>query len=160
VVAVNKWDLEDDRQAKLAGLKEAFDRLLPQLKGAPLVPVSALQGTGLDRLREAILKAREIWNLRVPTAKLNQWLQEMTASHPPPAPGGRRIRLRYMTQIKSRPPTFLVFCSRPEELPDSYKRFLVNGLRRDFGLAGTPIRLTWRKGENPYEGKAKKRRKS
>jgi GTP-binding protein len=160
VVAVNKWDLVQDRQAALKALRTEFERLLPQLKGAPLVPVSALQETGLDRLRKAILGAREVWSRRVPTAKLNQWLGEMTAAHPPPAPGGRRIRLRYMTQIKSRPPTLLVFCSRPEELPESYKRFLVNGLRRDFGLEGTPIRLTWRKGENPYEGRAKKRRKS
>jgi GTP-binding protein len=159
VLAVNKWDLVEDRQGALKALRAEFERLLPQLKGAPLVPVSALQKTGLDRLRAAILRQREIWNLRVPTAKLNQWLSEMVSAHPPPAPGGRRIRLRYMTQIKTRPPSFLAFCSRPEELPDSYKRFLVNGLRRDFGLEGVPIRLTWRKGENPYEAKAKKRRK-
>lgn len=159
VLAVNKWDLVEDRQGALKALRAEFERLLPQLKGAPLVPVSALQKKGLDRLRAAILRQREIWNLRVPTAKLNQWLSEMVSAHPPPAPGGRRIRLRYMTQIKTRPPSFLAFCSRPEELPDSYKRFLVNGLRRDFGLEGVPIRLTWRKGENPYEAKAKKRRK-
>ncbi|MGM0586257.1 MAG: ribosome biogenesis GTPase Der [Pseudomonadota bacterium] len=159
VVAVNKWDLVEDRSAALRALRAEFERLMPQLKGAPVVPVSALRGEGLEKLREAVLGLREVWSRRVATAKLNQWLQDMTSAHPPPAPGGRRIRLRYMTQAKSRPPTFIVFCSRPEELPDSYKRFLVNGLRRDFGLQGTPIRLTWRKGENPYEGKAKKRRK-
>ena len=158
VVGINKWDLVEDRQGALKLLRDEFERLMPQLKGAPVVPLSAATGEGLDRLRGAILKARERWSMRVSTAKLNQWLNEMTSSHPPPAPGGRRIRLRYMTQIKTRPPTFLVFCSRPEELPDSYKRFLVNGIRRDFGIEGAPIRLAWRKGENPYEGKAKARK--
>ncbi len=157
VIGVNKWDLVEDRQGALKLLTEEFHRLMPQLKGAPVVPVSALSGEGLERLRSAILKARSRWEMRISTAKLNQWLGEMTSAHPPPAPGGRRIKLRYMTQAKTRPPTFIAFCSRPEELPDSYKRFLVNGLRRDFGMEGTPIRLTWRKGENPYEGKRRKR---
>ncbi len=157
VIGVNKWDLVEDRNGALKLLTEEFHRLMPQLKGAPVVPVSALSGEGLERLRTAILKARSRWEMRISTAKLNQWLGEMTAAHPPPAPSGRRIKLRYMTQAKTRPPTFVAFCSRPEELPDSYKRFLVNGLRRDFGMEGTPIRLNWRKGENPYEGKRKKR---
>jgi GTP-binding protein len=156
VIAVNKWDLEPDKQAKLRALREEFERLLPQLRGAPLVTVSALTGKGLDRLREAVLRIHEIWNRRAPTAALNRWLAEMTAAHPPPAPSGRRVRLRYMTQVKSRPPSFVVFTTRPEELPDSYARFLVNGLRRDFGLEGTPIRLSWRKGENPYADKKKR----
>ncbi|MDF2232018.1 ribosome biogenesis GTPase Der [Albimonas sp. CAU 1670] len=157
VVGVNKWDLVEDRQGALKLLTDEFHRLMPQLKGAPVVPVSALSGEGVERLRTAILKARGKWEMRISTAKLNQWLGEMTSSHPPPAPGGRRIKLRYMTQAKTRPPTFIAFCSRPEELPDSYKRFLVNGLRKHFGMEGTPIRLNWRKGENPYEGKRKKR---
>jgi GTP-binding protein len=156
VVAVNKWDLEPEKQAKLRELREEFERLLPQLRGAPLVTVSALTGKGLDRLRDAVLKVHETWNLRAPTAALNRWLAEMTEAHPPPAPSGRRIRLRYMTQVKARPPSFVVFCSRPEDLPDSYARFLVNGLRRDFGLQGVPIRLSWRKGENPYADKRKR----
>ncbi|TVQ56308.1 MAG: ribosome biogenesis GTPase Der [Rhodobacteraceae bacterium] len=150
VVAVNKWDLEPDKQAKLKELREAFDRLLPQLRGAPLVTVSAVTGRGLDRLREAVLTVHATWNRRVPTAKLNRWLAGHVEAHPPPAPSGRRIRLRYMTQAKARPPTFVVFCSRPEDLPESYTRYLVNGLRRDFGLDGTPIRVMLRKPDNPY----------
>ncbi|SDW37025.1 GTP-binding protein [Albimonas donghaensis] len=157
VVAINKWDLVSEPGA-LKLMRAEFERLLPQLKGAPLVPVSALRGEGLEKLRAAVLRARDKWQMRVTTAKLNRWLYEMTVNHPPPAPGGRRIRLRYMTQAKTRPPTFIVFCSRPEELPDSYKRFLINGLRRDFKLEGTPIRLLWRKGENPFEGKARARK--
>lgn len=157
VVAVNKWDLEDDKQAKLAGLKEAFNRLLPQLRGAPLVTVSAKTGRGLDRLHDAILKAHEVWNRRVPTARLNQWLAGMVEAHPPPAPGGRRIRLRYMTQAKTRPPGFVVMCSNPKELPDSYRRYLIGGLREDLDMPGTPIRLTMRSQaeKNPYKGKKK-----
>jgi GTP-binding protein len=150
VVAVNKWDLVEDKQARLKMLREEFDRLLPQLKGAPLVTVSALTGRGLDRLREAILSIYEIWNMRISTSKLNNWLLAEVERHPPPAPSGRRIKLRYMTQVKARPPSFVAFCSRPDELPESYTRFLVNGLRRDFGLQGTPIRLDYRKGDNPF----------
>ena len=129
VVAVNKWDLEDDKQDKLKELREAFERLLPQLRGAPLVTVSAKTGRGLDRLQEAIVAAHAIWNRRVPTARLNQWLTGMVEAHPPPAPGGRRIRLRYITQAKTRPPGFVVKTSHPELLAESYKRYLVNGLR-------------------------------
>ncbi|MCF1709634.1 ribosome biogenesis GTPase Der [Tabrizicola sp. J26] len=155
VVAVNKWDLEDEKQEKLAELKEMFERLLPQLRGAPLVTVSAKTGRGLDRLHDAILKAHDIWNRRVPTARLNSWLGAMTEAHPPPAPGGRRIRLRYMTQVKTRPPGFVVMCSHPEDMPDSYKRYLVNGLRDHFDMPGTPIRLTLRSqgDKNPYKEK-------
>ncbi len=153
VVAVNKWDLEAARQEKLAALQEAFGRLLPQLKGAPLVTVSALTGRGLDRLLGAVLAAHAAWNARVPTAKVNQWLRGEVQAHPPPAPGGRRIRLRYMTQAKTRPPTFVVFASVPERLPEAYRRFLVNGLKRDFGLEATPVRLHVRKGDNPYSGR-------
>lgn len=130
---------------------------MPQLSGAPLVTVSSLTGRGLDRLREAVLKMHGVWNERVTTARLNQWLAAKTAAHPPPAPSGRRIRLRYMTQIKSRPPSFIVSCSKPEDLPESYSRFLVNGLRQDFGLQGVPIRLSMRKNENPYADKKKRR---
>ncbi len=151
VIAINKWDLVADKPARLRELREAFDRLLPQLRGAPLVTVSALTGKGLDRLREAVLKVHEIWNLRISTSRLNRWLGERTAEHAPPAPSGRRIKLRYMTQVKARPPSFIAFCSRPEDLPESYTRFLVNGLRRDFGLDGVPIRFDYRKGDNPYD---------
>ena len=155
VVAVNKWDLEEDKQAKLAGLREAFERLLPQLKGAPLVAVSARTGRGLDRLHDAIRRAHEIWNRRVPTATLNRWLTGMVEAHPPPAPQGRRIKLRYVTQAKTRPPGFVVMCSHPDKMPDSYSRYLVGGLREDFDMPGTPIRLTMRgQGrDNPYKGR-------
>ncbi|MBE0454673.1 MAG: ribosome biogenesis GTPase Der [Roseovarius sp.] len=157
VVAVNKWDVEEDRQGKLRALKEAFDRLLPQLRGAPLVTVSAKTGKGLDRLREAVEKAHEVWNRRVPTAQLNRWLVGMLEQHPPPAPGGRRVKLRYITQAKTRPPGFVVMCSHPDKLPDSYTRYLVNGLREAFDMPGTPIRLYVRgqSDKNPYKDRKK-----
>ncbi|WP_339645246.1 ribosome biogenesis GTPase Der [Jannaschia helgolandensis] len=155
VVAVNKWDLEENRQEKLAALKEQFERLLPQLRGAPLVTVSAKTGRGMDRLQEAILKAHEVWNRRIPTAALNRWLAGMLEQHPPPAPQGKRIRLRYMTQVKTRPPGFVVMCSHPDLMPESYSRYLVNGLRVDFDMPGTPIRLHLRgQGDaNPYKNR-------
>ena len=157
VVAVNKWDLEDDKSAKLAELKAMFERMLPQLRGAPLVTVSAKTGRGLDRLHDAILRAHQVWNRRVTTAKLNQWLGAMVETHPPPAPGGRRIKLRYMTQVKTRPPGFVLMCSHPEALPDSYRRYLVNGLREAFDMPGTPIRLTLRSqaDKNPFKDRKK-----
>ncbi|SIO28885.1 GTP-binding protein [Rhodovulum sp. ES.010] len=158
VVAVNKWDLETDRQGRLRALKEQFAHVLPQLRGAPLVTVSALTGRGLDRLHDAVMSAYGVWNRRVSTAKLNRWLAGMVEVHPPPAPGGRRIRLRYMTQAKTRPPGFVVMCSNPEKLPESYRRYLINGLREDFDMPGTPIRLTFRgQGhQNPFKGRKKK----
>ncbi len=157
VVAVNKWDLEPAKQAKLKDLREAFERLLPQLKGAPLVTVSALTGQGLDRLQAAILKAHEVWNRRVATAQLNRWLTGMLEAHPPPAPGGRRIKMRYATQAKTRPPGFVVMCSHPDKVPASYTRYLVNGLRDDFDMPGTPIRLWLRSQaeDNPYKDRKK-----
>lgn len=155
VVAVNKWDLEDEKPQKLNELREAFGRLLPQLRGAPMVMVSALTGKGLDRLHAAIVKAYAVWNTRISTARLNRWLAAQVADHPPPAPSGRRIRLRYMTQVKTRPPTFVLFASIPDAVPEDYKRFLVNGLRRDFDMPGTPIRLYLRSGENPYANRRK-----
>jgi len=153
VIAVNKWDLEGEKQEKLAELKEMFDRLLPQLRGAPLVTVSAKTGRGLDRLHAAILKAHDVWNRRIPTARLNSWLGAMTEAHPPPAPGGKRIKLRYMTQVKTRPPGFVAMCSHPDLMPESYRRYLVNGLRDHFDMPGTPIRVTFRgQGEkNPFK---------
>ncbi|WP_416916023.1 MAG: ribosome biogenesis GTPase Der [Roseicyclus sp.] len=157
VVAVNKWDLEDEKQDKLRALKEMFELHLPQLRGAPLVTVSAKTGRGLDRLQAAILKAHEVWNRRVTTAQLNRWLGAMIEAHPPPAPSGRRIRLRYMTQAKTRPPGFVVMCSQPDKLPESYSRYLVNGLRDDFDMPGTPIRLWMRSqaDQNPFKDRKK-----
>ncbi len=157
VIAVNKWDLETDKSAKLRELREEFERLLPQLRGAPLVTVSAKTGKGLERLRAAVIRAHEIWNRRIPTARLNTWLADMVSAHPPPAPAGRRIKLRYMTQVKTRPPGFVVMASFPDKLSASYARYLVNGLRADFDMPGTPIRLTFRSqsDKNPYKDKKK-----
>ncbi|MEQ9694092.1 ribosome biogenesis GTPase Der [Shimia sp. SDUM112013] len=157
VVAVNKWDIEDSKQEKLRDLKESFARLLPQLRGAPLITVSAKTGRGLDRLHDAILRAYDVWNRRITTAQLNRWLTGMLEQHPPPAPQGKRIKLRYMTQAKTRPPGFVVMCSHPDKMPDSYSRYLVNGLREDFDMPGTPIRLIMRgqSDKNPYKGKKK-----
>ncbi|MEL6516406.1 MAG: ribosome biogenesis GTPase Der [Pseudomonadota bacterium] len=157
VVAVNKWDAEAHKQEKLRDLRQAFERLLPQLRGAPLITVSAKTGRGLERLHAAVEKAHEVWNRRVSTARLNRWLTGMVEQHPPPAPGGRRIKLRYMTQAKTRPPGFVVMCSHPEKLPESYSRYLVNGLREDFDMPGTPIRLYMRSQaeDNPYKDRKK-----
>ncbi len=157
VVAVNKWDIEPEKQAKLKDLRESFERLLPQLRGAPLVTVSAKTGKGIDRLHQAIEKAYEMWNRRVTTAQLNRWLTGMLEAHPPPAPQGKRIKLRYMTQAKTRPPGFVVMCSHPDKLPASYSRYLVNGLRVDFDMPGTPIRLFMRSQNdaNPFKGRKK-----
>jgi len=150
VIAVNKWDLALDCEATIRAVRDRLTRSLPQVQGVPVVMLSALRGQNLDRLMTAVFGAYEVWNRRVPTAALNRWLTEIVAAHPPPAPGGRRIRLRYITQAKTRPPGFVVFCSRPAGLPDSYLRYLENALRRDFDLPGTPIRIALRKGENPY----------
>ena len=157
VIAVNNWDVEEDRQGKLKDLKESFERLLPQLRGAPLITVSAKTGRGLDRLHDAIMRAYNVWNRRITTAQLNRWLSGMVEAHPPPAPQGKRIKLRYMTQAKTRPPGFVVMCSHPDKVPESYSRYLVNGLRVDFDMPGTPIRL-WMRGQsdaNPYKGRKK-----
>ncbi|MDG1104464.1 MAG: ribosome biogenesis GTPase Der [Ascidiaceihabitans sp.] len=157
IIAVNKWDIEDEKQSKLKDLKESFERLLPQLRGAPLITVSAKTGRGLDRLNDAIMRAYEVWNRRVTTAQLNRWLAGQVEAHPPPAPQGKRIKLRYMTQAKTRPPGFVVMCSHPDKVPESYSRYLVNGLRVDFDMPGTPIRLYMRgqNDANPYKGRKK-----
>ena len=159
VIALDKWDLVTDRQRTMADLKENAEHLLPQIAGVALVPVSGVTGDGIDRLMEAVVRTHGLWNRRVATARLNRWLPEILERHPPPAVAGRRIKLRYLTQAKARPPTFIAFCSRPEALPDAWRRYLVNALRADFGLPGVPIRLTLRKGENPYEGRKRSRGK-
>jgi GTP-binding protein len=157
VIALDKWDAVEDRQKTRADLIEKAKRLLPQIAGVELVPVSGVTGEGLDKLMQAVVKAHATWNRRTTTAKLNRWLGEMVERHPPPAVSGRRLKLRYLTQTKTRPPTFVVFCSRPDVLPDAYKRYLVNALRTDFDLPGTPIRLILRKGDNPFEGRGNTR---
>jgi len=150
VLAANKWDAVADKPAALRQLRERISTSLAQLQGVPLVPISGLAGTGLDALMKAVIAADAVWNKRLPTPALNRWLATIQQHHPPPLVGARRIRLRYMTQANTRPPTFALFASKPGELPDSYRRYLINALRQDFDLPGTPIRLMLRKGENPY----------
>ncbi|MGB6288188.1 MAG: ribosome biogenesis GTPase Der [Xanthobacteraceae bacterium] len=150
VIAVNKWDLITVELGAMGHLRNAVDRLLPQIKGVGITALSAKTGQGLDRLMQAVVEAHAIWNRRVPTAALNRFLAESTSAHPPPALRGRRLRLDYMTQPKSRPPTFVLFGSRTSTLPDAYRRYLVNGLRERFDFPGTPIRLTLRTKSNPY----------
>ncbi len=152
VIAVNKWDIVEDRSAALQRLRDRLESSLAQARGVTTVTLSALTGRGTDRLMESILSAYRIWNGRVSTGKLNRWLAEVTSHHPPPALRGRRIRLRYMTQAKTRPPTFVVFASKPDELPESYLRYLTGSLRECFSLPGVPLRILVRKGRNPYAG--------
>jgi GTP-binding protein len=158
VLAITKWDLIADRPIARKRLQAAVDKLLPQLRGVPMITVSGVTGQGLDRLHAAVVAAYAVWNARVPTARLNRWLAAMVAAHPPPAPGGRRIRLRYITQARTRPPGFVVMCSNPGDLPEAYDRYLINGLRADFDLPGTPIRLFQRSQAeaNPYRNRKKK----
>ncbi|CAA7627658.1 GTPase involved in ribosome synthesis and maintenance [Candidatus Terasakiella magnetica] len=154
VIAVNKWDVVDDPQTALKRLRDRLETSLPQVKGLATVTLSALTGRGIERLMDAVLETWDIWNRRIPTAQLNRWLEEAIERHPPPAlPGGRRYKIRYMTQAKARPPTFVLFATRPDQLPESYSRYLVNGLRETFGLQGVPIRLFVRGGKNPYVDK-------
>jgi len=157
VIALNKWDKVEDKKEALAEAKEKLDRLLPQLRGVRLVTLSALTGKGLGRLHDAILQTCEIWSTRIATGPLNTWLAEMISHHPPPAPSGRRIKMRYMTQAKTRPPGFIVMCSIPDGVPESYKRYLVNGMREDFNMPGVPIRLSLRKQDNPFANKKERR---
>jgi GTPase len=156
VVAMNKWDLAERRPGAPAKLREEVDHRLPQVRGVPIVAVSGLRGEGLDRLMAAVVEAHGVWNRRAPTAALNRWLAAAIAAHPPPAVSGRRLRLDYLTQPKARPPTFVLFCSRADALPEDYRRYLVNGLRETFDLPGTPIRLTLREKANPYAGRKRR----
>jgi GTPase len=150
VLAANKWDAVVDKQATLRQLRDRVTASLAQLHGVPLVPISGLSGNGLDALMKAVIATDAVWNKRLPTPALNRWLAGIQEHHPPPLVGARRLKLRYMTQANTRPPTFALFASKPDELPDSYRRYLINALRQDFDLPGTPIRLMLRKGNNPY----------
>jgi len=156
VIAVNKWDLVTAEAGAIGRLRNTVDRLLPQIKGVGIAVLSAKTGQGLERLMSAVVEAHAVWNRRVPTAALNRFLAAATSANPPPALRGRRLRLDYMTQPKSRPPTFVLFGSRTSTLPDAYRRYLVNGLREHFELPGAPIRLTLRTKSNPY---AKRKRR-
>lgn len=153
VVAINKWDLIEDKQQMLRTIKERVGNSLAQVQDVPVVTLSALSERGIDKLRDAVLKAWTVWNQRVPTPALNRWLMEATSRHAPPAASGRPIRLRFITQPSTRPPTFVVFCSKPDDLPKSYIRYLTNSLRQAFDLPGVPLRLNLRKGNNPYDKK-------
>ncbi len=154
IVVVNKWDIAENKPEILEDLKDKLAHVLPQVRGVPFVTVSALKGQGMDRMMETVFRVYDLWNTRVQTRKLNDWLREMTERHPPPMGSlGRRLRVRYVTQAKIRPPTFVAFVSRAADMPDSYARYLVNGLRDSFDLEGIPIRLLLRQGKNPYADK-------
>jgi GTP-binding protein len=150
VFVLAKWDLIEDQQAKLAEIVEEAHRLLPQVKGSPIVALSGETGRGVERLMPAVFKAHGDWSTKVKTRDLNDWLQMAISRHPPPAVNGRRVKPKYMAQIKARPPTFVLFASRADQLPDHYRRYLVNSLRESFELPGIPIRLTVRSNKNPY----------
>ena len=150
VILLNKWDLAKDRKAVRTALEERLEAALAQVKGVRVVACSGLTGAGAGRIMPAVLAAFDTWKRRVPTAALNRWLDGAVAHHPPPLAAGRRVKLRYITQVKARPPTFALFASKPQALPESYRRYLVNGIGSEFGLAGVPIRLLLRAGKNPY----------
>jgi GTP-binding protein len=156
VIAVNKWDLMGGKANLVTSLRTEADHWLPQVKGVPIVAVSGLMGEGIDRLMAAIEQAYAVWNKRVPTAALNRWFEQAVDANPPPAVSGRRLKLNYVTQSKARPPSFVVFCSRADAVPQSYLRYLVNTLREYFDLPGTPVRITLREKANPFAHKRKR----
>jgi len=156
VLAVNKWDLVERKPNQISQLRIDADHWLPQVKGAPIVAVSGLMGEGIDRLMTAIQQAYAVWNRRLPTAALNRWFEQAIQASPPPAVSGRRLKLNYITQVKARPPSFVLFCSRADAIPRSYLRYLTNSLRETFDLPGTPIRITLREKANPFAHKRKR----
>ncbi|GJE37704.1 ribosome biogenesis GTPase Der [Methylobacterium persicinum] len=151
VIGLNKWDLVADQPGLLKQLREDCTRLLPQVRGVSVVPLSGLAGQGVDKLMQAVVDAAAVWDRRVSTSRINDWLSEATSRNPPPAVSGRRIKIRYATQVKSRPPHFALFGNQLDALPKSYTRYLVNGLREAFDLPGTPIRLSLRTSQNPFD---------
>ncbi|MGU3667616.1 ribosome biogenesis GTPase Der [Methylobacterium sp. A49B] len=151
VIGLNKWDLVADQPGLLKQLREDCTRLLPQVRGVSVVPLSGLAGDGVDKLMQAVVQASEVWDRRISTSRINDWLNEATSRNPPPAVSGRRIKIRYATQVKSRPPHFALFGNQLNALPKSYTRYLVNGLRETFDLPGTPIRLSLRTSQNPFD---------
>ena len=156
VIAVNKWDLMPGKPGQISALRADADHWLPQVAGVPIVAVSGLMGEGIDRLMQAILDAYAVWNKRVPTSALNRWFEQAIAANPPPAVSGRRLKLNYITQTKARPPSFVLFCSRADAVPQSYLRYLTNSLREAFALPGTPVRITLREKQNPFAHKRKR----
>jgi GTPase len=156
VIAISKWDMMESKPGVIAGLRAEADQWLPQVKGTPLVAVSGLTGEGVDHLMSAIDKAYAVWNRRVPTAALNRWFEQATGANPPPAVSGRRLKLNYITQTKARPPSFVLFCSRADAVPQAYLRYLTNSLREAFDLPGTPVRITLREKANPFAHKRRR----
>ena len=157
IIAVNKWDAVKDKAGVMSALRDKLDTSFAQAKGIPILTFSALTGRGTDSLMPTVLDIYDIWSRRIPTSQLNRWLEAITERHLPPVISGRRIRLRYMTQAKSRPPSFFINCSKAAELPESYTRYLINGLREDFDMPGVPIRIYLRSSDNPFGNKKKKR---
>lgn len=155
VIALNKWDVAENGSSLFQGVRGALEEGFAQVKGVPLLTISAITGKGVDQLLKAAFDVREAWSQRISTGQLNRWFEEAVEKNPPPAPGGKRIKLRYMTQIKSRPPSFVVFGTRVDQLPESYRRYLVNGIRRDLGFGAVPVRLTFRAPKNPFGPGAK-----
>jgi len=151
IIALSKWDMVEDKQKYLKKVKDDLADILPEIRGVTVVPVSAHQEKGLDRLMEAVFAAVEKWNSRISTGQLNRWLETMLERNPPPAPSGRRIKIRYVTQVNARPPTFSLFGNQLDHLPESYVRYLMNGLRETFELWGTPLRFNRRGGRNPFD---------
>jgi GTP-binding protein len=160
VIAVNKWDLIDEKDKKMGELREMCERLLPQAPGIPITPFSALTGAGINRLMPAVVKVYIDWNARVKTPALNDWLQEALQRHSPPAVSGQRIKMRYIAQTKTRPPTFVVQCTRASDLPESYKRYMINGIRDGFDIKAVPIRLIFKQPGNPYDTEEKKKKRN
>ena len=156
VIAVNKWDLTGNKPGQISALRAEADHWLPQIAGVPIVAVSGLMGEGIDRLMQAIVDAYAVWNRRVTTSALNRWFEQAIAANPPPAVSGRRLKLNYITQTKARPPSFVLFCSRADAVPQSYLRYLTNSLREAFELPGTPVRITLREKANPFAHKRKR----
>jgi GTP-binding protein len=153
VVAISKWDVAEDASSLFNGIKAALEDGLSQARGVPVLTVSGATGRGIDQLLGAAFEVRETWSKRVSTGQLNRWFEDAVERNPPPAPSGRRIKLRYITQVSARPPTFVLFGTRVDHLPDSYLRYLVNGLRKELGFGAVPVRLTARASRNPYDSK-------
>jgi GTP-binding protein len=151
IVAINKWDVVENSGALFNGIKAALDEGLSQARGVPLITVSGMTGKGIDQLLGAAFEVREIWSKRVTTGQLNRWFEEAIERNPPPAPGGRRIKLRYITQVNTRPPSFVLFGTRVDQLPDTYLRYLINGIRKELGFGAVPVRLQARASRNPFD---------
>jgi len=151
VLALSKWDLVEDKQKTLKQVASDLEDVLPEIRGVPVVTLSAKQGRGIDKLMQAVFAADKTWNRRIPTSRINRWLESALARNPPPAPSGRRIKIRYATQAETRPPTFAIFGNQLSKLPESYVRYLMNSLRKDFELWGVPLRFSLRGGKNPFD---------